>query len=617
MATLSELQDALVNADQAGDTQAATVLAHEIKRLTTPAQTPKLSDPSEGGGTLQFGPLDTGIKTPQWLDRALAGVGKSFADSGRQLVNYATLGGNKDAIDEAKLRDAALMNTGAGMAGNALGYLSQIAAGGVGLGAVGAAARIPQLVNTGRILALPQTLPEAAISGAALGAVEPASNGGDALRNISVGAIGGAALPIAMGAGRIAKSFAAPFTEGGRETLAGSTLERFATDPNKILSANTQRLVPGSTPTLAESVDDVGLSQLQRTLQNNPDAAATIAERLRANNNARVNAIADIAGDQGKRDLFTGMREQGAQQDYGMAFAQAMNESPWIKGQITQLSQRPAFNRALDKAAELAANEGIKLDPTNATQVAHYAKMALDDQLSSAVRAGNNVEARGIASTRDKLVALMESKDFSPAYRVARQNYAEASRPINQMDVGQQLLDTLRPALGQFGADTRVNAASFAKAVRDADATAAKATGFPSAKLENIMEPDQLATINNVANELGNAARAQELGMAKGSPTAQNLVSQDIMRKVLGPTGLPQSWAEAVLPQTLMRPIQAAYKLPEQKIMGLLANAAVDPTEARRLLLLSRNQNSALLALQSLLPYTTAPGAVGLLGLSK
>lgn len=604
------------NADKRGTPEFDTVAkAYQLAKNALPTFTP--SDPSAGGGTLQFGPIDTGIPTPQWLDRVLAGAGKSFADSGRALVDYATFGGNKAAIDEAKVRDAPLMNTGAGMFGNAVGNLAQMVGGGAAAGAVGTAAKVPQIVNAARGFLLPQSIPAAAGGGAIMGALEPTGTGESTLKNIALGAFGGAAIPVGAAAARVGGSLVAPFMQSGREKLAGSTLERFATNPDAILAAKGGSSIPGSAPTLAESVDDVGLSQLQRTLQNNPDSASLITERLRANNNARVAALQDIAGDQGKRDFFAGMRDEGAKADYGLAFAQQMNESPWIKGQITQLSQRPAFNRALDKAAELAANEGIKLDPENATQVAHYAKMALDDQLSAAVRAGNNVEAKGIASTRDKLVSLIESPDFSPAYSAARQNYATASRPINQMEVGQQLLNTLQPALGQFGADTRVNAASYAKALRDADTTAAKATGFPGARLSNIMEPQQISILNDIGKELGNTARAQELGMAKGSPTAQNLISQDIMRQALGPFGLPQSWAEAVLPQTLMRGVQFAYKLPEQKVLGLLSQAAIDPKEAQRLLLLSRQRGKVDSAIEKLLPYTAAPGAAGLLSFSQ
>ena len=67
----------------------------------------------------------------------------------------------------------------------------------------------------------------------------------------------------------------------------------------------------------------------------------------------------------------------------------------------------------------------------------------------------------------------------------------------------------------------------------------------------------------------------------------------------------------------LMRPLQAAYKLPEQRVLGLLSQAALDPAEAKRLLLLSRKKSPTLAAIQDLLPYTSTPMSAGLLGLSQ
>jgi hypothetical protein len=590
------------NADKRGTPEFDTVAqAYQMAKSETKPK-PQVSDPTED---------------MSFFDTAAAGLGKAAVDTFYRLPRQAIGLASQQEIDEAKRLDEPLMRTAGGVTGNIAGNIGMMVGPAAAVGAIGKAAQLPRLVNAARALMAPKTIPGAAASGATMGALQPVASDESLGTNMLLGGIGGAALPLVVGAGGLAKTLVSPFSAGGRDKLAGATIERFASDPNKLASASTRGLVPGSTPTLAEVVDDVGLSQLQRTLQNNPDSAGPLAERLRANNNARVNALQDIAGDEGKRQFYTGMRDEAAKDNYAMAFAQQMHDTPWIKGQITQLSKRPSFQKAMDKAGDLAAEQGIKLDPENAAQVAHFAKLALDDQISAAVRAGNNVEAKAILGTREKLLSLMESDRFSPAYREARKTYAEMSRPINQMEIGQQLVDTLRPALGQFGADTRVNAASYAKAVRDADATAKKATGFSGARLENIMEPDQLATINNVAKELGNTARAQELGMAKGSPTAQNLISQDILRQTLGPLGLPQSWAEAVLPQTLMRPMQCAYKMPEQKVMGLLGEAMLDPDKAKQLLAKARRSPALARQLEELLPYTAAPGAVGLLGLSQ
>jgi len=78
---------------------------------------PSQFDPSAGGGTLQFGPFDTGIKTPQGLDRALAGAGQGMTDLARHAGNLVGLESNQD-LTQAKALDAPLLNTGAGKVGN-------------------------------------------------------------------------------------------------------------------------------------------------------------------------------------------------------------------------------------------------------------------------------------------------------------------------------------------------------------------------------------------------------------------------------------------------------------------------------------------------------------------
>jgi len=209
----------------------------------------------------------------------------------------------------------------------------------------------------------------------------------------------------------------------------------------------------------------------------------------------------------------------------------------------------------------------------------------------------------------------MESKNFAPSYREARATYAEMSKPINQMDVGQDLVNKLQPALAEFGATGRTTPAKYAQALRDADATARRATGFKGAKMESILTPEQMRTVTNVAKDLGRSANAQELGMARGSPTGQNLISQDILRQALGPFGLPKSFTESTLAETLLRPVSFAYKAPETRVMGLLGELALMPEEARKLFLkeLSKRGRGA----DKLIPYGAGLGTAGLLGLTQ
>lgn len=574
MATLEQLQAALVKADAAGNVDDARQLAAAIR-----ASMPKKEAPPIIGGT---NPADV-----SGMENFFAGAGKAIVDTGRGLAQVTSLNGRlpwgmtPEEYDAVKQRDAPLMDTGAGLAGNVVGNLATMIGPGAAVGGVGLAAKAPGLVSAAGAAIAPRTALGALVQGLLVGGAQPVGSDDSRLMNAGIGGVASAAIPVAMAGGSAIKAAVQPFTEQGRQAIAGRVLQRFATDPNSIAGASTQGLVPGSMPTLAEATQDTGLAQLQRSLMNNPDAAAPLAARDMANNAARVNAVQDIAGDATKREFFAADRATVAKDLYDKAFAENPTLTPWIKGQITQLGQRPAMKDAFEAATERAANEGVKLNPENAVQVLHYAKMELDDMIGKLKAAGQDGKAASILGIKDKLTMVMESKDFAPAYREARATYAEMSKPINQMDVGQALADKLSPAINDFGGNTRMTANSFANALRNGDQPARKATGFSGATLENTLAPDQLKTVTNVAKELAARANAQELGLAKGSPTAQNLISQNLLRQILGPLGLPQSWAEAVIPLSAMRPLQWAAKMPEKELLQTIANAALDPATAQ------------------------------------
>jgi hypothetical protein len=523
------------------------------------------------------------------VENFLAGAGKAIADVGRGVAQLTSFNGRlpwgmtPEEYDAIKKQDAPLMATGAGVAGNVAGNLATMIGPGAALGAAGTAARLPGMVSAVGSAIAPRTALGALVQGIIMGGAQPVGTADSRVANAAIGGGISAALPTAVAGGTLVKSLIAPYTESGSNALTGRVLQRFATDPNAIANAPTQGLVPGSLPTLAEQTQDTGLATLEQALRSNPDAKGAIVGRDMANNAARVAAVQDIAGDPAQRAWYAAERSSVANDLYEKAFAENPSLTPWIKGQITQLQKRPAMQEAFAQASEMAANEGIELNPSNAVQVMHFAKMALDKMVEKAGGAtGSATEQRQLIGIRDRLLMLMESKDFSPSYATARQTYAEMSKPINQMDVGQTLLDKLTPALADFGGNTRVNASSFAQGLRNADQTAKSATGFGGASLEDIMSPAQMSILQNVAKELAARANASDLGLTRGSATAQNLVSQDVLRQILGPLGLPQSWAESMIPQAIMSPLQMVAKLPEQRVMHNLATAVTDVPAAQR-----------------------------------
>jgi hypothetical protein len=129
-------------------------------------------DPSAGGGTLSIGPFNTGIKTPEVVDRALAGAGKAFVDLGRGAGQMLGLVDNED-VTASRERDAPLMATTAGKVGNIAGNI---------------AATVPALAVPGA-----NTVAGAGLIGAGLGALQPAESGKERLTNTAVGGVVGAA----------------------------------------------------------------------------------------------------------------------------------------------------------------------------------------------------------------------------------------------------------------------------------------------------------------------------------------------------------------------------------------------------------------------------------------
>lgn len=106
------------------------------------------------------------------MDKFLAGTGKAFVDMGRGVGQMTGLI-DQASVDEAKRRDAPLMNTGAGMAGNIAGNV---------------AAMIPAAMIPGA-----NTLAGASLVGAVSGAIQPTATGESRAANAMFGGVTGLA----------------------------------------------------------------------------------------------------------------------------------------------------------------------------------------------------------------------------------------------------------------------------------------------------------------------------------------------------------------------------------------------------------------------------------------
>jgi len=529
-------------------------------------------------------------------EKLLAGAGKSFVDLGRSAKRVANMVGIGDYDEAAAKADEALdkplMDTSAGAWGKGLTDAGLTFVPGLkGAQAItkGVQAGARMLPRAAGVFKGVAPYAGAAGSGAIIGAATtPEDMSGGATTGAlagTAGEVGGRVLSSAYSGGKAALE---PLWQSGRERILKRTLDRFATDPAKVraAAANPVEYVPGVTPTLAEATMDPGIAQLQRgAASGSSDVASALAQSRGQQVAGYRSTLDDLAGNDGKREFYDTMRNKAADDLYDQARAGGLSMTTPLEGQVKELMQRPSIQTAMVNAQRLAREKGINLDaPGGSVEGLHYVKKSLDDMISAAKRAGNNNEASALMETQGNLVDFL--RQASPKYGEALDTFKSMSRPINQMDVGQTLRDKALPALTDLGDGSlaRVNANSYANALRNADATARKATGMTGAKMESVMDPAQMDQITGIGKDMARFASAQELARVPGSPTAQYLGAQNVVRQFLGPLGIPQSAADSMVGRIASGLMGLPFAMTQSKTEQLLARALTDPKTAAKIM---------------------------------
>jgi hypothetical protein len=408
---------------------------------------------------------------------------------------------------------------------------------GVGAAQGGAVAASTPVTNTDEGFWSPKAMQTGA--GAAIGGVIPAV--GEGIKGLY----------------HLGKQAAEPLYQSGRAAI----LKRFqenvlGNDPARIqavtqAAANPQTLVPGSQPTLGEAVAHIpgatGLQAHQQGIAKMPAVSPQFAERGAEQEAARAGAIGNIAEPYGTSlEAAIKARGQEAAQKYGAA---AKLNVPANDPAFQALMDRPSMMKAASRASELAKEAGETFDPTSVKSL-HYMKMAMDDLLKNPERFSiGATEAGAIGKTQKDFVKWIGEQ--VPAYDDARTAFQQASRPINRMQVGQQLGDVLRTPL-----DTSERAGMFAKAVEEAPRTIKKATGQAMFdKLEDVLQPRESESVRKVSSEL-----ARQDAFKRGA----RLTSLSGAEAIPGKVGLP-------LPNLLSRPAMIA-----NFVMGKFGQSAED-----------------------------------------
>ena len=547
MATLAELERALVAADAAGNTEDARALAQAIaaqrqpKAQPTPERAPRATDNMSG------------------LDRFRAGIGKSLVDTAAGLVQATVDQGSRvaglgDAIissgignegfrrgvqrandlwrtpqrylqakaEERRKLDEDLVSTPGGLLGNVAGTLAQVVGPGLAARGSGAAATL-----------LPTTVRGSAVQGGLLGYVQPATSEADRAANVGIGAGGGllgAAIPAVAGrAVQAVKQVGAPFTQRGTEEAAARVIRGFAEDPARLVRNPSS--VPGVQRTLAEETLDPGIAQLQRAVS--AREGAPFDSLRRSNNAARVGAIRQFAGDEADIAAAEAARDAAAvpllQRAETVTGVDTQPVRDYVQQAIDANATRPTVRNAVRDVQAALSEAGD--DVSSLYNLRKY----IDDLLQGRVGGEQGyarAASRELQGVKGALDQQLESA--SPEFGQYLDLYRSGSAPINRMQAGQELL---RRSSGGIADPTTglevLTPAAFGRSARNLDAIAASGTGFGKASAANVFQPSDLTTIRGVNDDLARQAFADTAGRGSGSDTFQKLATNgDILGAV-------------------------------------------------------------------------------------
>ena len=527
------------------------------------------------------------------FERFRAGMGQGINSAVNGVGNLVGLVSDAQ-VDETKKLDAPLAATTGGKVGNFAGMATVLA---------------PTAMIPGANTALGAGL----IGGISNALTTPGGFADRALAGV-YGAAGGTAAQFAPAILGAVKAAAEPLTEAGKKMIIGRVMNRAAGDGSgaamgKMLAA--RELVPGSAPTAAEVAESGGIAALQRAMSAaDPEAYAHRGMQQAA---ARTDALRVVAGDSGTMAAAEAARKAASDPLYKAA------KSAVVSGdaELGSLLNRPTMKEAWAHAQQLAADYGEKITlaatpartvasvnasgapilqdlPAQAQQFSgkglHYLKLALDDMLdtSPTTALGRNSKA-SIMELKNNLVTWLDSN--IPAYGQASKAFAAGSKPINQMQIGQELMDRISPALADHGALATETAAKYAAALRNGEQTAKAATGFKQG-LDGVMTPQQMDIINSVAQDLARKANSQNLGRGVGSNTFQNFAMDNLSASMGMPSAvkaalgvLPGMSATGTLVAKGTGALgKMAYTSADQAMRAKMAQALLNPQEAASLM---------------------------------
>lgn len=404
---------------------------------------------------------------------------------------------------------------------------------------------------------------------------------------LALGMLGGMVAPgtattAIPAAGRAVRETVRPFTEAGREVIAGNVLRQLARDPDAALRRmqEFQPEVPGYTPTTAQATRDVGLISAETPIRA-LDVTGKFAAQASEANKARMTILDRMARDQSAVMSAVAKREEVTAPMREAAFANSVLTPDQVQKGITLVVDQQIENVLKSPAGKrdsvISVMNDVKTDVARANNVNELYEIRKD--LRAAERGLLDKSARGGASAGAYKVANKELNTViaavddvidaaAPGYKKYLETYSQASKGIERMEAAQdfrsKVLSTVNDPINY---DYFISQPKFVNAIR-------------AAQKETKLSPMQLKVLERVGRDLDSGVLNRS-GRVPGSDTFKNLSTANVIGGIIGKQMFGEVPAAA---NKVVAPLNWLYNGTDDQIRELLVDAMLDPKLAAKLM---------------------------------
>lgn len=371
-----------------------------------------------------------------------------------------------------------------------------------------------------------------------------------------------------------------PFTEPGREVIAGKVLRQLAAEPDLAAAraAQYEPRIAGYAPTTAQATRDVGLVSAETPIRA-LDVTGKFAAQASQANQARVNILDRMAKDSDALNAAITKRDEVTAPLRDQAFARST-----VTPEMLQSSVALTVNKTIDDI--LASSAGARKPVKDAMA---FARERLKDGTDPArlyeVRKDLRDAAQGLLNKEDsaynlakgQLEQVIRSVDDvleadAPGYKDYLSKYAASSRGIERLEAVQdfrkRVLSTT-PDIGRVG-DFLISQPAFTRAIRALE---------DDPKLGGLSKT-QFGVLKRVSQDLDDGVLARA-AKTPGSDTFKNMSTANVIGGIVG----KQIFGEtSPFLNKVAAPLNWLYNGTDDAIREVLVDAMLDPKLAARLM---------------------------------